>query len=256
MDQFAQLKNNLRQTRDKLNNVLGQVNQDLQNSEQIVWNISHQLNNQSIGSTTTGVYNPQFSSTNMGSANYGSTNYGSSNFVQNQPFHTTGYNQYGGAGAGSMITRSQYNPGQYSGAQSGMGGFTGTSQFGANNNYYQSSAQKGGGVNQYGAKYSSANRDEDVGNAFYQSAGMTSAGMGGTTSGGYGARSQYNPEQIYGAQSGTGGLSNTSQYGASNNYYQSSVQKGGGANQYGAQYSSGTRDEDVGSAYYQSKQGF
>ena len=46
----------------------------------------------------------------------------------------------------------------------------------------------------------------------------------------------------------------TSQYAQKNNYYQASALQGGGVNQYGAHYSSGIRDEDVGNAYYNSSQ--
>jgi len=159
------------------------------------------------------------------------------------------YNQNQPQQARSQYGKSQYNPQNLQNQSSSQ--FTpnnaGSSQYAQNNNYYQASALQGGGVNQYGAQYSSGNRDEDIGNAYYQSQAGTGLNQN---------KSQYNPQNI---QSSTGpqfAASNTgsSQYARNNNYYQASALQGGGVNQYGAHYSSGKRDEDVGNAYYQSTQ--
>jgi len=164
LNQIDQLKNNLRQARQNINSTLGQINQQLANSEQIAQSIGNQFVQQTGAS--------------FGSQ-YGTTQYGGSQY---QPFQNTGIS--GG--------------GEYQD---------------------QASMIKKGGVNQYGANYSSGIRDEDVGQAYYQSQG-TQFGV---------AKSQYNPQ------------------------HQATMLGGGGVNQYGAQYRSGNRDEDIGQSYYQSK---
>jgi len=176
-------------------------------------------------------------------------------YNQNQPQQTK-----------SQYVTSQYNP---QSAQQDSMGMNNTSQYAQKNNYYQASALQGDGANQYGAHYTSGNRDEDVGNAYYQAQGNTGisnqAGSGQYTSSAslnnlsnvndnnfnnsqYGSN-QTNPQNMQNAAN-----TPSSQYAQRNNYYQASAKQGGGVNQYGAHYSSGIRDEDVGNAYYNSSQ--
>ncbi len=178
------------------------------------------------------------------------------------------YNQNQPQQATSQYVTSQYNP---QSAQQNRMGMNNASQYAQKNNYYQASAQQGGGVNQYGAHYTSSNRDEDVGNAYYQAKGNTSisnqAGSGQYTSSatlntlpnvssnnfsnnqyGVNQTSQQNLQN-----NATNNIQGSTQYARNNNYYQASAQQGGGVNQYGAHYTSGNRDEDVGNAYYQSQ---
>ncbi|QTL97279.1 hypothetical protein GM661_04420 [Iocasia frigidifontis] len=145
--------------------------------------------------------------------------------------------------------RSQYTGNQPANMQYGLNNNTGQSQYAQNNNYYQPSIKQGGGVNQYGAKFSSGTRDEDIGSAYYQSQPAQNAPQNNI-------RSQYTGNQPANMQYGLNNNTGQSQYAQNNNYYQPSIQQGSGVNQYGAKFSSGTRDEDIGSAYYQSKQGF
>ncbi len=161
--------------------------------------------------------------------------------------------------------KSQYNP---QSTQQNTMGMNNASQYAQKNNYYQASAQQGGGVNQYGAHYTSGNRDEDVGNAYYQSQGNT--GISNQSGGGQYtsnaslntlsnvSRNNFSNSQYGGSQTTPQNMQNANttprtQYGQKNNYYQASAQQGGGVNQYGAHYTSGNRDEDVGNAYYQSQ---
>lgn len=183
------------------------------------------------------------------------------------------YNQNKPQQAKSQYGRSQYRPQNLQDNSSSQ--FTqtnaGTSQYAQNNNYYQASARQGGGVNQFGAHYSSGNRDEDIGNAYYQAQANTELNQnksqytGSATlntlnnvssnnfSGNQFTTSQYNPQNIRSSTDPQFTQTNAGKSQAqNNNYYQASA--GGGVNQFGAQYGSGNRDEDIGNAYYQSTQ--
>ena len=133
----------------------------------------------------------------------------------------------------------QYNPHSNSTGPQFTPANAGSSQYALNNNYYQASALQGGGVNQYGAQYSSGNRDEDIGNSYYQS----TQPVGNVSSTG----SQYNPLL---QQGNINNPASSSQYAQKNKYNQSSFQHSNGVNQYGAHYTSAKRDEDIGNAYY------
>jgi len=176
------------------------------------------------------------------------------------------YNQNQPQQATSQYVTSQYNP---QSAQQNRMGMNNASQYAQKNNYYQASAQQGGGVNQYGAHYTSGNRDEDVGNAYYQAQGNTGisnqAGSGQFTSSASlntlsnVSRNNFSNSQYGGSQVTPQNMQNANntphtQYGQKNNYYQASAQQGDGVNQYGAHYSSGIKDEDVSNTYYNSSQ--
>lgn|GEM_PF-3772727 len=225
MDQINQLKTNLRQTRDKLNSVVGQVNQQLQNSEQIVDNLSNQMVNQQRN------FN-QFGTTQYGGG-FGTSQY--------QPQHT------GSTNFGSQ----PYNP-KYTGStylsSTGPGNLT------AGRQYSNQPSSMQGGLNQYGAKYNSGNIDTDVGQSYYQSI-QSQVGSMGQNFNQTGTRSQYNPSEIPGATQFAGSTNFTNQTGQSN-FNQPSSQRNSGVNQYGALYNSGIQDDDVSQSYYQSRQGF
>lgn len=223
LDQINHLRNNLRQVRQSLNSVMGQVNQQLTSSEQIVQNIGNQLMQR-----TGGTFGAQF----------GTTQFGGSQYQPTQQWNQMGAGQLGATGqfgAGQTLqqnwgARSQYNPENVA------------------------SSQRGGGINQFGAQYSSGNRDEDIGQSYYQ------ATQGGQF---MGSRSQYNPGAMTGQTTGaiTGqfgtGLNLQQTTGTKSQYNLENVassERGGGVNRFGAQYSSGNRDEDIGQSYYQSKQ--
>ncbi|MFW6035534.1 MAG: hypothetical protein ACOCRZ_04695, partial [Halothermotrichaceae bacterium] len=68
-----------------------------------------------------------------------------------------------------QYTASQYNPqGSQSNMQNAAAQQTGI-QYAQNKSYYQSSNKLDGGVNKYGANFSSGNKDSDIGQAYYQS---------------------------------------------------------------------------------------
>ncbi|HLV09261.1 MAG TPA: hypothetical protein VKY40_03545 [Halanaerobiales bacterium] len=195
MDQINQLKTNLRQTRNNLNSVIGQINQQLQNSEQIVDNLGTQMVNQQksfsqFGSTSqfgqqpgssfaSQPYNPKFTgSTSLSSTGPGYLNQGKQ--YSNQPSSMQGgFNQYGAKyNSGKIDT--DVGQSYYQSAQNQRSGFaqnpvqqnTG-SQYNPNqisqSNFNQPSSQRNYGVNQYGALYNSGNQDEDIGQSYYQS---------------------------------------------------------------------------------------
>jgi len=122
VDQFRQLQNDLRQVRQEINNTLNQVNQRLVNSEQMIQNISNQVSQQG-----------QFNTLGNFASQYNTGQYSRSQYNPNNIQSASSYTN-----KGTNTNRENINP------------ISGLSE-------NRPTMVQQGGVNKYGASYTSGN---------------------------------------------------------------------------------------------------